>query len=267
MKSLMLLNARKRRKSRRARPNARRRTRRTRPNPAGSTSAFRANFPKSMGKKPTRRRRSLRIKRFRSYRGQQAVAVRARKIYVSRQGRKKAIIVARNPRRRRSSFRMNPLGGNILNQVKGVFSKENLTIAGGSVAATILTNYLITMTKTDKSPLLPMGSTPDTQKLARIGYAIGIPVLGAILTRKMNPSLAKGMVFGALINGIVEGIKGYAPVETRKALGFAEYLDYTPMSAVGATPGYSAINQFSTVRPMNSAFSNSSAFPADAWGR
>lgn len=257
MKSLMLLNARKRRKSRR---------RRSRQNPVGSTKAYSANFPKSMGKKPTRRRRSLRIKRFRSYRGQQAVAVRARKIYVSRQGRKKAIIVARNPRRRRS-FRMNPLGGNILNQVKGVFSKENLTIAGGGVAATILTNYLLSMTKTDKSSLLPLGTTPDTQKLARIGYAVGIPVLGAILTRKMNPSLAKGMVFGALINGIVEGIKGYAPEATKKALGFAEYLDYTPMSAVGATPGYSAINQFSTVRPMNSAFSNSSAFPADAWGR
>jgi hypothetical protein len=90
--------------------------------------------------------------------------------------------------------------------------------------------------------------------------------LGAILTRKMNPSLAKGMVFGALINGVVEGIKGYAP-EFAKTAGLAEYLEYTPMSAVGQTPGYSAINQFSNVRPMNSAFSNSSAFPADAWGR
>jgi hypothetical protein len=258
MKSLMLLNARKRRKSRRSR--------RSRRNPVGSTKAFRANFPKSMGKKPTRRRRSLRIKRTRSTRGQQGVSVRARKIYVTRTGRKSALIVARNPRRRRS-YRMNPLGGNILSQVKGVFSKENLTVAGGGVAATILTNYLLSMTKADKTSLLPLGATADTQKLARIAYAVGIPVVGAILTRKMNPSLAKGMVFGALINGIVEGIKGYAPEATKKALGFAEYLDYTPMSAVGQTPGYSAINQFSTVRPMNSAFSNSSAFPADAWGR
>lgn len=262
MKSLMLLNARKRRKTRR---------RRSRRNPVGSTKAFSANFPKSMGRKrrsTRRRRRVLSIRRYRLKGGRAGVAVRARKIYVSRRGRKSAIIVARNPRRRRrSSFRMNPLGGNILNQVKGVFSKENLTIAGGGVAATILTNYLLSMTKADKSSLLPLGTTPDTQKLARIGYAVGIPVLGAILTRKMNPSLAKGMVFGALINGIVEGIKGYAPEATKKALGFAEYLDYTPMSAVGATPGYSAINQFSTVRPMNSAFSNSSAFPADAWGR
>ena len=261
MKSLMLLNARKRRKSRRSR--------RARRNPAGSTSAFRANFPKSMGRKrsTTRRRRTLRIKRTRSTRGQQGLTVRARKIYVTRRGRKSALIVARNPRRRRRSYRMNPLGGNILSQVKGVFSKENLTVAGGGVAATILTNYLLSMTKADKTSLLPLGATAETQKMARIAYAVGIPVIGAILTRKMNPSLAKGMVFGALINGIVEGIKGYAPDATKKALGFAEYLDYTPMSAVGQTPGYSAINQFSNVRPMNSAFSNSSAFPADAWGR
>jgi hypothetical protein len=259
MKSLMLLNARKRRKTRR---------RRSRRNPVGSTKAFSANFPKSMGRKrrTTRRRRVLSIRRYRLKGGRAGVAVRARKIYVSRRGRKSAIIVARNPRRRRS-YRMNPLGGNILSQVKGVFSKENLTVAGGGVAATILTNYLLSMTKADKTSLLPLGATADTQKLARIAYAVGIPVVGAILTRKMNPSLAKGMVFGALINGIVEGIKGYAPEATKKALGFAEYLDYTPMSAVGQTPGYSAINQFSTVRPMNSAFSNSSAFPADAWGR
>jgi len=251
MKSLMLLNARKRRKSRRSR--------RSRRNPVGSSKAFRANFPKSMGKKSTRRRRSLRIKRFRSYRGQQAVAVRARKIYVSRQGRKKAIIVARNPRRRRS-YRMNPLGGNIMSQVKSVFSKENLTLAAGGVGATVLTNYILRM------PNLPMPANTETQKLAKLGYAVGIPVLGAMLTRKFNPSLAKGMLFGGLVNGITIAIKAYAPAAA-STLGFAEYLEYTPMSAVGQTPGYSAINQFSTVRPMNSAFSNSSAFPADAWGR
>ena len=267
MKSLMLLNARKRRKTRRtrrARPNARRRSRRNAM--VGSTAASRANFPASMGKKSSRRRRTLSIKRFSLPSGQAGLSVRARKIYVTRRGRKSALIVARNPRRRRS-YRMNPLGGNILSQVKGVFSKENLTVAGGGVAAPILTHYLLSMTKTDKTSVLPMGTTAETQKMARIAYAVGIPVIGAILTRKMNPSLAKGMVFGALINGIIEGIKGYAPDATKKALGFAEYLEYTPMSAVGMTPGYSAMNQFSNIRPMNSAFSNSSAFPADAWGR
>lgn len=253
MKSLMLLNARKRRKSRRSR--------RSRRNPVGSTKAFRANFPKSMGKKPTRRRRTLRIKRYRLPSGQAGLSVRARKIYVSRRGRKAAIIVARNPRRRsRRSYRMNPLGGNIMSQVKSVFSKENLTLAAGGVGATVLTNYIL------KMPNLPMPANTETQKLAKLGYAVGIPVLGAMLTRKFNPSLAKGMLFGGLVNGLTIAIKSYAPAAAT-TLGFSEYLDNTPMSALNGTPGYSAINQFSAVRPMNSAFSNSSAFPADAWGR
>lgn len=255
MKSLMLLNAR-RRKSRKTRRKSRR-------NPFGATAAYRAGFPKSMGPKRTTRRRRSRGVVVRRTRG--GVSVRARKVYVSRKGRKSALIVARNPRRRH--YRMNPMGGNIMSQVKGVFSKENLTVAGGGVAATILTNKLLSMTKTGGGSLLPLPADANTQKVAKIAYAVGIPVLGAVLTRRFNPSLAKGMVFGGLINGIVEAIKGYAPAETKKALGFAEYLEYTPMSAVGATPGYSAINQFSNVRPMNSAFSNSSAFPADAWGR
>jgi len=258
----MLLNARKRRKSRKSR-------RRTRRNPAlGSTAAYAANFPKSMGKKRSRRRsRTLRIKKYSLPGGRVGLTVRAKSVKIRRRGRKTAFIMARNPRRRRS-YRMNPLGGNILSQVKGVFSKENLTVAGGGVAATLLTNFLLMMKKEDKiTSVLPMGNTPESQKMARIAYAVGIPIVGAILTRKMNPSLAKGMVFGALINGILEGVKGYGSDKVRETFGFKEYLEYTPMSAVGQTPGYSAINQFSNVRPMNSAFSNSSAFPADAWGR
>jgi len=207
----------------------------------------------------------LSIRRYRLPGGRAGLAVRARKIYVSRRGRKGAIIVARNPRRRSRSFRMNPLGGNVLSQVKSVFSRENLTIAGGGVAAAILTNKLLSLKKADGTSTLPMG-TGENQKAFRLAYAVGIPVLGAMLTRKFNPSLAKGMLLGGLINGLTEATKAYAP-EFAKQVGLGEYLEYTPMSAVGVTPGYSAINQFSAVRPMSSAFSNSSAFPADAWGR
>jgi hypothetical protein len=182
----------------------------------------------------------------------------------TRRRRRKVSAVRRFGRRASKAFRGFG-GGSIASQVKGVFSKENLTVAGGGVAATVLTNFILSRTKADGTSLLPMPAT--NVAAAKIAYAIAIPVVGAILTRKMNPSLARGMVFGGLINGIVEAIKGYAPVETKKALGFAEYLEYTPMSALNGTPGYSAINQFSNVRPMNSAFANSSAFPADAWGR
>jgi len=244
MKSLMLLNARKRRKK--ARRHARRRVHATSMN-------------------PRRKRRSYpRVTRRKLKSGGRSVTVRSRKLRVRRNKSKHSVtIFARNPRRRR---RMNPMGGNILSHVKGVFSKENLTVAAGGVGAAMLTNKILDLKKADGTPMLPMGSDENTRNVARLAYVIGIPVLGAIATRRFNPSLAKGMLIGGLINGMISGIKTYAPAFA-KQVGFAEYLEYTPMSAVGATPGYSAINQFSTVRPMNSAFSNSSAFPADAWGR
>ena len=243
MKSLMLLNARRRKKK--ARRSARRATARRR-------TTRRRSVRRTTARRTTRRRSARRTTR----RSSRAIRLK----------RGKSVTIMANPRRRsrRSGGGMR-MGGNILSQVKGVFSKENLTVAGGGVAATVLTNFILSRTKADGTSLLPMPAT--NVAAAKIAYAVGIPVVGAILTRRFNPSLARGMVFGGLINGIVEAIKGYAPADTKKALGFSEYLDYTPMSAVGATPGYSAINQFSTVRPMNSAFSNSSAFPADAWGR
>lgn len=237
----MLLNPRKKRRVSRRR----RKVSARRPNPRRST-----------------RRRVTRRRRVMSYRSnpKKRTAAKAAAAPAAKTSKKRK--TTRRRARRSSGGRM---GGNILSQVKGVFSKENLTVAGGGVAATVLTNFILSRTKADGTSLLPMPMT--NVAAAKIAYAIAIPVVGAILTRKMNPSLARGMVFGGLINGIVEAIKGYAPVETKKALGFAEYLEYTPMSALNGTPGYSAINQFSNVRPMNSAFANSSAFPADAWGR
>jgi hypothetical protein len=241
MKSLMLLNPRKKKRRSKRKVSARRTTRRR------STRKVTAR----------RTRRTTRRTRRTSRRASRTVSLK----------RGKSVTIMANPRRRRSrrSGGMRFGAGNILSQVKGVFSKENLTVAGGGVAATVLTNFILSRTKADGTSLLPMPAT--NVAAAKIAYAIGIPVVGAVLTRKFNPSLARGMVFGGLINGIVEAIKGYAPAETKKALGFAEYLEYTPMSALNGTPGYSAINQFSNVRPMNSAFANSSAFPADAWGR
>jgi hypothetical protein len=242
MKSLMLLNPRKKKRRSKRKASARRTTRRR---------STRRTTARRTTRRTTRRTRRT------SRRASRTVSLK----------RGKSVTIMANPRRRRSrrSGGMRFGAGNILSQVKGVFSRENLTVAGGGVAATVLTNFILSRTKADGTSLLPMPAT--NVAAAKIAYAIGIPVVGAVLTRKFNPSLARGMVFGGLINGIVEAIKGYAPAETKKALGFAEYLEYTPMSALNGTPGYSAINQFSNVRPMNSAFANSSAFPADAWGR
>jgi hypothetical protein len=241
MKSLMLLNPRKKKRRSKRKASARRTTRRR---------STRRTTARRTTRRTTRRTRRT------SRRSSRAIRLK----------RGKSVTIMANPRRRsRRSGGMRFGAGNILSQVKGVFSRENLTVAGGGVAATVLTNFILSRTKADGTSLLPMPAT--NVAAAKIAYAVGIPVVGAILTRRFNPSLARGMVFGGLINGIVEAIKGYAPAETKRALGFSEYLEYTPMSALNGTPGYSAINQFSNVRPMNSAFANSSAFPADAWGR
>ena len=238
----MLLNPRKKRRSKR-KATARRTTRRRRSNPRKVTA-----------RRTTRRTR--RSTRKMSRRSRRSVMVNPRR-RMARRRRKNAYHT--NPRVRR-------MGGNILAQVKGVFSKENLTVAAGGVGAAMLTNKVLMLKKADGTPMLPMGTDENTRKAARLAYAVGIPIAGAILTRKFNPSLAKGMLIGGLINGMIEALKTYTP-DFAKQVGFAEYLEYTPMSALNGTPGYSAINQFSNVRPMNSAFANSSAFPADAWGR
>ena len=260
MKSLMLLNARRRRRKSRRNP----------------SKAYRKNYDgifrkkrKSSARKGGVRRRSRRmsIRRYRTPGGRQGLVVRARRIYVSRRGRKAALIVARNPRRRSRSRRnpMIPSLGGITAQVKGLFSKENLTIAAGGVAATVVTQYALNLKK-DGKLLLPFPANPEMAKVASVAYAVGIPFVGALVTKRFSPGAAKGMLFGGLINGIMTAWRAYNPESLAKVSGTSEYLDYTPTSAVGELPpSYMAASRFSSVRPMNGALGNSSAFPSDAW--
>lgn len=263
MKSLMLLNARRRRKTRR----------KSRRNPS---AAYRKNYSRIFRKsrKSARRRsgvrraRRLSIRRYRLSGGRQGLAVRARRIYVSRRGRKAALIVARNPRRRSRSRRnpMIPSLGGITAQVKGLFSKENLTVAAGGVAATVVTSYALSMKKADGTRILPRPADANMAKLADIAYAVGIPFVGALVTRRFSPGAAKGMLFGGLINGLMTAWRAYNPESLAKVSGTGEYLDYTPTSAVGQLPpSYMAASRFSSTSPMNGALGNSSAFPSDAW--
>ena len=253
MKSLMLLNARRRKGAGRKRStSSRRRTRRTRPILSGAAAWMSAAGSKR-SHRARRRRRSVTVK-VRRLRGSKRSAV---------------VFVRANPRRRsRRSYRSNPFGGgNLLGQVKGVFSKENLTVAAGGVAATVLTNYLIGMKKSDGSSTLPLPADANTAKAVKVAYALGIPVVGALVTKKFSPSLSKGMLFSGLISGALEAVKQYAPENTRKMFGFSEYLDYTPTSAVGQLPpSYMAASRFASTSPVNAALGNSSAFPTDAWG-
>lgn len=261
MKSLMLLNARKRRKSRKSRKatSARRVTRRRRSTRRSTrrTSSAAAAWMSAAGSKRSTRRRS-RARR---------VTVKVRRL--GKGSRRSAVVYVRaNPRRR--SYRRNPFGGgNLLAQAKSIVSKENLTTAAGGIAATVLTNYLLNMKKADNTSVLPLPSDAKTASLVKIGYAVAIPAVGAFVAKKTSPSLAKGMIIGGLINGLLAGLREFAPPTLKATLGLGEYLQYTPTSAVGKLPpSYMAASRFSSanLRPVNGALQNSSAFPSDAWG-
>jgi hypothetical protein len=264
MKSLMLLNARRRRKSSRRRRNP----------SAGYTRSYGDAFDamkrrrKASSRRATsRRRRTGVIVRRIGGRRRHAAIVRARKIYVSRPSRKSALIVARNPRRRRSGgFRLlNPLiPGNIMGQVRGLFSKDNLTTAAGGVAAAVVANYLTSMTTSGGKFLLPRpaDATSTAAKATTVAYTIGIPFAAAMVTRRFSPAAARGMVLGGLINGALKAWKLFGAESYTKVLGTSEYLD-----AVGAygTPSFQASNMSSRTSAFSGALDNNGAFAASAW--
>lgn len=90
------------------------------------------------------------------------------------------------------SVRANPFN------LRGVFSSGNLAIAGGAVAATLVSNLAVAQL----GRFLPMVNTP----LGRGAYNVGIPVIAAMLTRRFAPNLATGMIIGGLANGIGQAI-------------------------------------------------------------
>lgn len=78
----------------------------------------------------------------------------------------------------------------------GVVTKETLTLGGGALIATILSNFVVGRWGA-KLPGIQNG-------FGRVAYNILIPVAGAYLVKRFanSPRLAQGMVIGGLANGI-----------------------------------------------------------------
>jgi len=136
-------------------------------------------------------------------------------------------VVRSNPRRRRGGRRSSAsLGG--LN-IKSILSRNNLTIAGGAVAASSLTDYVIRNFGRNLPGI--------TNIYAVSAYQVAIPVVGAYLTRRFSPALAQGMLIGGLANGLGSLIANFlTPATTatrpaataampRRTRGMGEYLD------------------------------------------
>ena len=168
--------------------------------------------------------------------------------------------------RRRSSNRIIVIGrrvrvrkGSILNmnpfKIKSLISRENLVTAGGVVAASIVTRFVATELAKRKIAL-PLAAQYPTA--ANAVYNLAIPVLGAALTRRFSPALARGMIFGGLAASISSLITSFNTSSgSTKAAGryMREYLDpvrstgaylaprraaSVPMRSVGAYSGFNA---------------------------
>jgi len=104
-------------------------------------------------------------------------------------------------------------------------SRENLSLAGGVLLAPIVTGYV--------SNLLPASikniGGAGTQ-LNKALISAGVAGLGAMLTNRFSPQIAKGMVIGGLATAISQFIPAGATATAGRYLG--EYLD--PTRSTGA---------------------------------
>ena len=101
--------------------------------------------------------------------------------------------------------------------------RENLSLAGGVLLAPIATGFV---RRTINLPTL--GSAQVSNAL----YGLLIPGLGALLTRRLSPALANGMIIGGIANvvsGLIPQLTQGAQT-TQRYLG--EYLD--PRRGMGA---------------------------------
>jgi len=146
-------------------------------------------------------------------------------------------------KRRRSSNRIIVIGrrvrvrkGSILNmnpfKIKSLISRENLVTAGGVVAASIVTRFVATELAKRKIAL-PLAAQYPTA--ANAVYNLAIPVLGAALTRRFSPALARGMIFGGLaasISSLITSFNTSSGSTAATGRYMREYLD--PVRSTGA---------------------------------
>jgi len=193
--------------------------------PKGTSMARRKSSRKSRRSRSRRRRKSaVRSTRRRTRRTRKST--RARRSRRSRRSSGRIIVIGRRVRVRKGSIlNMNPF------KIKSLISRENLVTAGGVVAASIVTRFVATELAKRKIAL-PLAAQYPTA--ANAVYNLAIPVLGAALTRRFSPALARGMIFGGLAASISSLITSFNSPSTTASTGryMREYLD--PVRSTGA---------------------------------
>jgi len=174
----------------------------------------------------SRRRRKSAVRSTRRRTRRTRKSTRARRSRRSRRSSGRIIVIGRRVRVRKGSIlNMNPF------KIKSLISRENLVTAGGVVAASIVTRFVATELAKRKIAL-PLAAQYPTA--ANAVYNLAIPVLGAALTRRFSPALARGMIFGGLAASISSLITSFNSPSTTASTGryMREYLD--PVRSTGA---------------------------------
>ena len=203
--------------------------------------------------------------------------------------------VGRATRRIGRRIRRSAVGGM---NIRSIFSKENLTMAGGAFAGAYLTGMVLnnfsfarqakdaadsTKLKDAKKFTLPFTTADkDGNVYGEAFYGLAIPVAGAYLIRRTSPAAAKGMiilgvfnVFNTVVNMFTAKSKEAAPAaaaagKTGRYLG--EYVKYTPRDnkpamTFGNPPGYMATNMNMSTNStgrVNGPYDSAAAY-AKAW--
>jgi len=143
-------------------------------------------------------------------------------------------------------------GGSLMSTFKGAISRPLLMKAGGAIAASLGTGYILN--KWGSS--LPLA----TNTYGKLIYTMGIPVAGAFLIRRKSRDLAEGMIIGGLvmsINSLISDFMTKAPAAAAPATVGA----YSVAGELGM--GYSAYPQ--SMRDTFALGGSNVAFPESAW--
>lgn len=127
-------------------------------------------------------------------------------------------------------------GISLSNPFKAIFSKQTLWTAGGAVASSFVTQYILSR----YSAQLPLAN----QLVGRVAYKLIIPFAGAVAAKKINRDFASGMIIGGAVMAINEIIAAYATPRVAGAVapmksygqeydGEADFATDTYMGSVG----------------------------------
>ena len=116
-------------------------------------------------------------------------------------------------------------GANLRGFVSQFTSRENLSLAGGVLLAPIVTEFVVKMLPASIKDIGGAGSNVNKALISA-----GVAGLGAMLTNRFSPAIAKGMVISGLASAITAFIPRTGTATAGRYLG--EYLD--PTRSTGA---------------------------------